>query len=434
MSTLAAERLAAVILAGVAKHQAGGHDQHLGGKYDQHALASALASALTADLLKSYNPRQPRDSHGRWTSTGGGAASSPPTPLSATSPGEPDESDERAYALWGAVDEAAYDHDDTPGGDIDGAAKAMAVTTLADDLHTRADSDPQLAAWRDQAAAKYHRALAPKPQLTAEEAAGFGDLLDEPLPDLSPQEALRATYHGATGLNPPDWADTPEKLAMAEAVQLQLNSWAASSQSPRSLALMDAVADRLGSTDRGHLDRDESGGEAADFAAANRPFLAAFADVSHARTQQRLAAAGVSELTLHRGMKWESDQPYPGFVEDLYGKPGDYRGSASVRLNPLSSWSSDPEVSATFGRVDDSYDPQAAGVILSARVPADRVWGMPGSGVGSRAEEEFVVAAGDRPLDVTVSNLSGGYFSTDHAAAAEAGAAWDPVAGEYVDA
>jgi len=103
MSTLAAERLAAVILAGVAKHQAGGHDQHLGGKYDQHALASALASALTADLLKSYNPRQPRDSHGRWTSTGGGAASSPPTPLSATSPGEPDESDERDYALWGAV-------------------------------------------------------------------------------------------------------------------------------------------------------------------------------------------------------------------------------------------------------------------------------------------------------------------------------------------
>jgi len=110
--------------------------------------------------------------------------------------------------------------------------------------------------------------------------------------------------------------------------------------------------------------------------------LQSFVKAQYEATQQYLAAKGIKEITLFRGMKtaplasrYEDDEPNPERTEIL--------------MRPLSSWSTSADEANFFAGGDGRE-----GVVIKARFKAKDIFALPLTGVGCMMEFEVVVNSG----------------------------------------
>lgn len=106
------------------------------------------------------------------------------------------------------------------------------------------------------------------------------------------------------------------------------------------------------------------------------------------RTQEKLAAAGITELLLHRGAILKHSQ---------LGSPGDM---PSIQMNALSSWSASEYTAEQGFAYQGEWDYKEGGTtgfVFSAVVPANRIYSMPSTGQGCLFEWEMVVIGSKDP-------------------------------------
>lgn len=116
-------------------------------------------------------------------------------------------------------------------------------------------------------------------------------------------------------------------------------------------------------------------------------------DAMYASTQAQLAADGVKELTLYRGLFFG----YTNNFEDVKRTYGEAY-TREFMSHPLSSWSVSPEVAKIFAAPyggGDSY-------VLSMTVPASRVFSSSMNGLGAASEGEYVLVGARVPDQISV--------------------------------
>ena len=101
-------------------------------------------------------------------------------------------------------------------------------------------------------------------------------------------------------------------------------------------------------------------------------------------TQERLKAAGLDTLTLYRGMKI-----VPDGLE--HGK------SAEISTRPINAFSASKQVAFDFSKgimTQSIAGPKGKGIVISGKVPAERVLSLATTGIGCLSEQEAVVLGG----------------------------------------
>ncbi|MFA7086170.1 MAG: hypothetical protein WC145_05820 [Aliarcobacter sp.] len=199
----------------------------------------------------------------------------------------------------------------------------------------------------------------------------------------------------------PDWQQARQLLAImcnesyrtgdddVDAAAYLISTWAASSgdNHPWSVAVQIAAAEELGLEDasirhmgatarkeaRAILDED-----------AYRPAIRAFIRTMYDHTQERLQAAGVTELTLFRGEALPPDKAPTRRAGE---------GRVTVRSQPLSSWTANPVLAWAVTQWRQSGN-RVCSVVYSARVPVARVIATYASGFGCMEEDEVVILGG----------------------------------------
>jgi len=129
-----------------------------------------------------------------------------------------------------------------------------------------------------------------------------------------------------------------------------------------------------------------------------REYLHAYVRAVYANTQSILAKKGITEVVIYRGLQekgiWDAVHTEIDAlgVSNIASWTRETMGVANVRatMNPISSWSASMQVAYNFGGVS-----KVTGVLLSARVPAERIWSTAISGPGALNESEYVVLGGD---------------------------------------
>lgn len=119
--------------------------------------------------------------------------------------------------------------------------------------------------------------------------------------------------------------------------------------------------------------------------AAFRGFLRKMVRAMYNHTQDRLAAAGIESVALHRGIT-DDEQPRGNQVRH--------------RSYPLSSWTASTWEAKSFA-IRTSLAPYSGSHILSARVPRSRILATPHTGFGALPEWEYVVIGGDDVVTVS---------------------------------
>ncbi len=130
---------------------------------------------------------------------------------------------------------------------------------------------------------------------------------------------------------------------------------------------------------------------ASGYLSDNEAGIRALLGATYANTQEQLAAKGITEMTVTRGVtKLPAEVP----TEDRLGlgirvmaNPDGWSGQ--ITSNPLSSWTLDRSVARGFG---DTH--------LTTTVPASRIFSTAGTGLGSLPEREVVLLGG--PTNVLV--------------------------------
>lgn len=216
--------------------------------------------------------------------------------------------------------------------------------------------------------------------------------------------ALLATAQAGWANATPDqraqWlADPTVRAAMAAGY---IASWAGSSSDadPEALALQMAAAHEFGvpsdvrnyytgaSPDDWHAAAASKAlSDAQGYLAHNEDGYRALLGANYDATQQALAAAGVSEVTVTRGMSTappevpRTESPVLNIPVPDWGPDRTWTGV--VTSNPLSSWTTDRSVARGFG----DYH-------LSTTVPASQVFSTPATGLGCSPESEIVLIGG----------------------------------------
>jgi len=108
--------------------------------------------------------------------------------------------------------------------------------------------------------------------------------------------------------------------------------------------------------------------------------LQSFVKAQYQATQQYLAAKGIKEITLFRGMK---NAPLTSPYEDEVNPE-----KTEILMRPLSSWSTSVDEANYFAGRDGS------GVVIKARFKAKDIFALPLTGVGCLLEFEVVVNSG----------------------------------------
>jgi hypothetical protein len=130
--------------------------------------------------------------------------------------------------------------------------------------------------------------------------------------------------------------------------------------------------------------------------------LRTFLRAQYEETQARLAAAGITQVTLYRGMHFSDPADVP--EEDFPPAPvwATHGTTTSIDMRPLSSFSADRGAAQQFADTSEGV-----GVVLAGTVPATRILSMPRSGMGDLTASEFVVLAGPGEWRVSAWNQSG---------------------------
>jgi hypothetical protein len=175
------------------------------------------------------------------------------------------------------------------------------------------------------------------------------------------------------------WLTPPSALALTA-----LRGWQVAADSAQAGLLQSAVAEQF------HLpaaSRDQlfAGQQALSPTQAYQYGL--LAQAIHAETQAYLSARGVEAVNLYRGESWHPDQHPPAAS-----------ASRNVTLAPLSSWTTTAADAGTYAlrRTEPGRQP----VVLSAAVPASRIFSTPMTGIGGYLDREIVVLGGSLPVQV----------------------------------
>ena len=187
----------------------------------------------------------------------------------------------------------------------------------------------------------------------------------------------------------------------AEAVVGDLvKSWAQTSndQDGLSLAIQESAARAFGLDTSNEIQSwstsDHAETEMNRYLDNHGPLLEAFVTAQYDATQEFLAAQGIREVPLERGVDLEDGRTYGSNIVDVITEnrgEGGVSGmipNADVMLRPMSSFAlADTEIA-------DRFAGQQYGATLQAMVPAERIVGSWATGNGSYAESEFVVLGG----------------------------------------
>lgn len=116
------------------------------------------------------------------------------------------------------------------------------------------------------------------------------------------------------------------------------------------------------------------------------PWYQRVARVMHDHTQDEFKKAGITHVSLYRGMK------FPGVPAPEWAKTS---GAKRVPLQPINSWTTSKGTSSSFSGQN--------GVLLKASIPVELVLGTGRTGFGTMFENEFVVF--DNDGDIMVKKL-----------------------------
>jgi hypothetical protein len=164
-----------------------------------------------------------------------------------------------------------------------------------------------------------------------------------------------------------------------------VSMWAGSSGDSLSgaIAMQMAVREEFGLADAevSHLGREIPGQleSAQEMYATDRPAMRAFARAMYDETQAWLSANGLDAVPLFRGA---------GVPKD-FAKSGEV---AEVQLQPMSSFSANPETAAKFAYA--GYSEHESAALLYAAVPRELILATCQTGYGCRDETELVVLGG----------------------------------------
>jgi len=216
--------------------------------------------------------------------------------------------------------------------------------------------------------------------------------------------------------------DEDEHELRAELTSSLVNLWAASSNDHNvaGLAVQHAAENELGIKNAmPWTDSDATLRRKTDeFYTQNQPALHKFVRAQYDLTQQDLKKAGIKNVSLYRGMNWDSVNEAPEWAMGPMPKstgsgyddndrpikvPGALTTLNTSDARPLSSWSSSDAQAAAFYQ---DYGSNGPGVLIKASVPAERVFSTPRSGNGSLSEREWVVLS--TPGDVIIQESSTG--------------------------
>ena len=120
-----------------------------------------------------------------------------------------------------------------------------------------------------------------------------------------------------------------------------------------------------------------------------RTYLAAVYD----KTQNDLAAAGIENVILYRGMGTD------GFGELGRADPGEIVTHTS---NPLSSWSLSREIGSVFAKTH-AYGQH--GIVLAMTVPRERIFSTASNGLGCYGEAEVILIGGVKDEAVILEDI-----------------------------
>lgn len=135
--------------------------------------------------------------------------------------------------------------------------------------------------------------------------------------------------------------------------------------------------------------------------AANRTQYNSTLQSMYAQTQEHLARNGITEVAVMRGMAF--DPPPPDFARPPSDPShGPVISRQPVAVNPLSSWTINPDVAIDFARGQggdlalDHVPP--IGMVVVAKIPASRILSTAMTGAGTPHERELVML-GNEPVD-----------------------------------
>lgn len=197
------------------------------------------------------------------------------------------------------------------------------------------------------------------------------------------------------------------------AVSTMVSDWASSSNDnhPRSLALQSLAEEVFGIENASKWDKlptkTLSGIEEyiAKFGDVYRAYLRAQYDL----TQKHFKDAGISEVTLFRGMGDLN-------AEDVKGLSQNAVSSTDIKSRPLSSWSTSIDTAYEFaiGTADggdtvysdeeylwdmENHGDAAHPLLMRQVVPVENIFAMPFTGIGCYSEQEMVVFGGEARVD-----------------------------------
>lgn len=215
------------------------------------------------------------------------------------------------------------------------------------------------------------------------------------------------------------------QVIIGERVRQYTDTWAGSSGDSKtdSIALQRAAASvfglptsvmtRLREYAEAHDTTDSVGGSAWEAATAqlksDRPFLEHFVKAMYDNTQTELTKRGIGphdRVLLQRGMHMDplhaphwALPPYqlaPNLAELDGGQPvyftTDIPADRTIRLNPLSAWSSSESQARNFSQMGGTDE---RGLLISSYVPRERIFSLASStGIGCLNEEEIIVLGG----------------------------------------
>lgn len=169
----------------------------------------------------------------------------------------------------------------------------------------------------------------------------------------------------------------------ARAASTLIRAWCgSSSQSGLSVAMQLAAQEEFGLGDRAWTKyQGENHDEAKDILAQNGPAIRAALRAQYELTQEKLAAAGLEHVVVCRGSYQASGQHK--FEAD--GIPH----KQQIQLQPLSSFTSDPDIAVKFSRFNE-----VEGLITGGVVHRSRIFSYCQTGLGTQWETEFVVLGG----------------------------------------
>lgn len=179
-----------------------------------------------------------------------------------------------------------------------------------------------------------------------------------------------------------------ERVVRVSAVSHHVRQWAESSNdhNPTSLQAQITAEREFGLKNTVKWDVDKSMQEAiAERAPVLAPVQSRLLRAMYDRTQEQLAKAGVTEITVARGMGLNRNDADRAI------------GSTTVTMRPMSSWTTNIATSDdfAFSQAGELTSPNPKAVRVVARVPASQVLSMPGTGYGCLEEYEVVLLGGE---------------------------------------